>query len=149
MYDPALAERLCLAIATSTKGLRAICSKPGFPSRTTVYKWLAEIPDFANRYARAKEFQAQILFDQIIDIADRPKLGAIVKTDSTGKRERRVGDIMRTRRVPDRRSENGHWRSCYRSGMATASKWIRGKRSVARVDRRNERAVEANWPTRR
>jgi hypothetical protein len=33
-------------------------------------------------YARAREFQVQALFDEIIEIANRPKMGSVVKIGS-------------------------------------------------------------------
>ena len=46
----------------------------------------------------AREQQAQILFDQIVDIADTPKEGATVITRG-GRRETRVGDMTEHRRL--------------------------------------------------
>ncbi len=40
------------------------------PATGTVCRWLAEQPTFQEQYARAREFQADTLFDEIIDIAD-------------------------------------------------------------------------------
>jgi Ser-tRNA(Ala) deacylase AlaX len=40
------------------------------PSHTVVYEWLAQKPDFAEKYARAREDQAETLADEIQAIAD-------------------------------------------------------------------------------
>jgi hypothetical protein len=40
------------------------------PDRTVVYDWLLRDPDFANRYTRAREEQAETLADEIVAIAD-------------------------------------------------------------------------------
>ena len=40
------------------------------PSKTTVFRWLSAFPDFRDQYARAREIQADTLFDDILDIAD-------------------------------------------------------------------------------
>lgn len=40
------------------------------PSRTTVHKWVKDIPEFANNYARAREDQADFLAEEILEIAD-------------------------------------------------------------------------------
>ena len=42
------------------------------PGHTTVYEWLLARPDFADRYARARDEQADTLADEIIAIADEP-----------------------------------------------------------------------------
>jgi hypothetical protein len=93
-YEPAIVEALCLAIATSSEGLRRICARnKRFPSTTTIYRWLAENDEFRARYARARELQAQALFDEIIEIADHTKMGTVTKIDYRGRRERRIGDM--------------------------------------------------------
>lgn len=52
-YEPAIVVALCLAIATSSEGLRRICTRnKRFPSTTTIYRWLAEHDEFRARYAR-------------------------------------------------------------------------------------------------
>lgn len=61
----AICERLALG-----ESLRSICADPLLPSQPTVFKWLANSPEFALRYARAREAQADAIFDEILDIAD-------------------------------------------------------------------------------
>lgn len=36
----------------------------------TVMKWLGQQPSFAEQYARARETQADTIFDEIVDLAD-------------------------------------------------------------------------------
>ena len=43
------------------------------PGKTTVFRWLNAFPDFRNQYARAREVQADTLFDHILDIADNAR----------------------------------------------------------------------------
>jgi hypothetical protein len=50
--------------------LRSICTKDDMPSKSTVFKWLSEQPSFSDQYARAREVQADCLFDDILEIAD-------------------------------------------------------------------------------
>ena len=69
-YNKATAEKLCLAIATSSRGLRSICKNPELPSRSTICRWLMENEEFQGLYARAKEFQRHSLDDDIVVIAD-------------------------------------------------------------------------------
>jgi hypothetical protein len=40
------------------------------PAPSTVYLWLAKYPEFSDQYARAREAQADAIFDDILDIAD-------------------------------------------------------------------------------
>jgi hypothetical protein len=63
---------ICERIA-SGKSLKEICDTKGMPSRETVYVWLADDHEFSDRYARAREEQADYYADEIIDIADAAK----------------------------------------------------------------------------
>jgi hypothetical protein len=50
--------------------MRSICNDEGMPVCSTVFKWLSENKDFSEQYARAREIQAEIMADEIIEIAD-------------------------------------------------------------------------------
>lgn len=68
-YSDKVASTICEQLAAG-RSLTKICAGPGMPGTTTVFRWIEEKPDFRDRYARAREFQADIFADQIIDIAD-------------------------------------------------------------------------------
>tara|TARA_R110000868_G_scaffold391047_1_gene660941 strand:- start:368 stop:778 length:411 start_codon:yes stop_codon:yes gene_type:complete len=69
-YGQETADAICELLADG-KSLRAICTAPEMPSTSTVCKWLARNTEFAEQYARARELQADALFDEILDIADK------------------------------------------------------------------------------
>lgn len=50
--------------------LSKVCKLPGMPGRGTVIKWLTKYPQFDAQYARARQFQADKLADEIVEIAD-------------------------------------------------------------------------------
>ena len=50
--------------------MRSICRDGAMPSTSTVCKWLGKNADFAEQYTRARELQADALFDDILEIAD-------------------------------------------------------------------------------
>ena len=52
------------------ESLRSICSDDEMPGKTTVFIWLREHEAFRNQYALAREVQADMLFDDCLDIAD-------------------------------------------------------------------------------
>lgn len=52
------------------ESLRSICSTEDMPNKSTVFRWLAKHEAFRDQYARAREIQADALFDEILDIAD-------------------------------------------------------------------------------
>lgn len=71
VYTPELADRICAEIATSQKSLRTICKMKGMPSVMTILRWLREDKDgFCSQYARAKEEQAEMMVEDMLDISE-------------------------------------------------------------------------------
>lgn len=68
-YSESLINEICERRAMG-ESMKAICGDDHMPSRSTVHKWLAEQPEFSDRYARACEIDADIEFDALQDIAD-------------------------------------------------------------------------------
>lgn len=68
-YTQETADSICEQIADG-RSLRSICADVGMPSKTSVFRWLAASADFRDQYARAREAQADSLFDDILEIAD-------------------------------------------------------------------------------
>lgn len=50
--------------------MRQICERDDMPHRTTVIRWLAGNEDFASKYTRAREIQADAMDDLILDAAN-------------------------------------------------------------------------------
>lgn len=63
------ADAICDRIGLG-ESLRRICADDGMPAVGTVCRWLAENAEFQEQYARAREAQADSIFDEILDIAD-------------------------------------------------------------------------------
>jgi hypothetical protein len=42
------------------------------PDKATVFRWLVNDQVFCDKYARARELQAETQFDELIDIVDQP-----------------------------------------------------------------------------
>jgi len=84
MYSQDIADAICEQIADG-KSLRAICEQEGMPTRATVFRWLGDerFILFRDRYARAREAQADVLFDEIKEIADDTRGDTIVGEDGT------------------------------------------------------------------
>lgn len=68
-YTEELALVICERIAEG-ESLRAICRGDDMPSRSSVFKWLIEHKAFSDQYTRAREAQADALFEDILEIAD-------------------------------------------------------------------------------
>jgi hypothetical protein len=70
-YSDELAMTICEKIATTPRGLDYICAvNDELPSASTVHRWLNEHPTFCESYLRARERQADLLFDECLEIAD-------------------------------------------------------------------------------
>ena len=68
-YSDGLAEEICGLLAEG-QSLAEICRRNDMPARATVYRWLADDDGFRDRYARAREAQADRFADEILEIAD-------------------------------------------------------------------------------
>jgi hypothetical protein len=55
-YSQKIADAFCARMAAG-EPMRKISARPGMPSPVTVYRWLCERPDFAERYERARELR--------------------------------------------------------------------------------------------
>lgn len=67
-----LFDKICERISDG-ESLRKICRDDDMPSQTAVFKWLAAEGNDAlvEQYTRAREAQADALFDDCLDIADQ------------------------------------------------------------------------------
>jgi len=70
-YNEDIAARICERLADG-ESLKAMCEDDDMPARSTVFKWLArpENKSFVDMYMRAREEQADALFDEILAISD-------------------------------------------------------------------------------
>lgn len=69
-YTPELAAQICELIAGG-KSLRSICGKDGIPVWETIRRWLNAHEEFRAQYARAREDQADVFADEIMEISQR------------------------------------------------------------------------------
>ena len=97
LYTPELAEIICEKLV-SGQSLRKICRSRGMPAISAVMRWLIRHPEFEEQYARAREAQADTLADEILHIADTPKVGIKTKTVA-GVVETTKGDMLEHRRL--------------------------------------------------
>jgi hypothetical protein len=56
------------------------------PNRATVFRWLADVDRqvFRDQYARAREIQADTLFEEILEIADETSRDTVIKENRDG-----------------------------------------------------------------
>lgn len=85
IYTTELADKICNLISMSNRGLVHICKEEGMPSRITVHQWILDNPEFSNKYARAREDQAEFLAEEMLSIADDSS-GDLDRIDDFGNR---------------------------------------------------------------
>lgn len=83
LFSKEMADVICERIADG-ESLRAICDDEGMPSKSTVCKWLNEQEGFSDQYRRAREAQADAIFDDILTIADDGRNDWMEKRNADG-----------------------------------------------------------------
>jgi len=68
-FTPELAISICEKLS-SGHSLRSICKLDDMPSANTVLRWVFTYPEFRDQYKLARNIQAEIIADEILDIAD-------------------------------------------------------------------------------
>jgi hypothetical protein len=69
LYCIEIADEICERISEG-ESLRAVCRDDRMPNKATVFRWLIAHQEFSDQYACARDTQADVLADEIIDIAD-------------------------------------------------------------------------------
>ena len=72
-YTEEMGNRICDKL-TEGVSLRKLCMQKEFPTASTVYVWLDRFPDFAEKYARAREAATEDMLEEILQIADDDKI---------------------------------------------------------------------------
>lgn len=82
------------------QSLLSIAKRTDMPSRKTVVSWVTnDVEGFSTRYARARDLGLDHLAEEVLQIADTPKGGVIVKTDADGKKETTRRDMVERSRL--------------------------------------------------
>lgn len=70
-YTPEIARRICAEIAEGEKGLREILGAEDMPSKSTLFRWLADESNAELRtmYAQAREMQQEAFLEEILHTA--------------------------------------------------------------------------------
>jgi hypothetical protein len=82
-YNQEKVDLICDRLADG-ESLRSICRDSDMPSTGTVCRWLGQNKAFQEQYARARELQADALFDETLDIADDATNDWMQKQDGEG-----------------------------------------------------------------
>ena len=65
-----ICERMICGADDKPESLRSICRDDGMPALGTVMRWLAKHPEFRAQYASAREAQAEVHQEELIEISD-------------------------------------------------------------------------------
>lgn len=93
-----IALEVCESVEVTPRGLEHICKEHGKITARTFHRWLERSEELRQRYARAKEMQADLIAFQVLEIADTPVVGVRTKTTLTGT-EVTEGDMIEHRRL--------------------------------------------------
>lgn len=88
-----------LAWISEGKSLLSWSRLPGNVSPVAVYLWRDKDPEFASRYARAREIGYEVLEQQIHDIADSPLIGEETEETEDGKVKIKRADMLGHRKL--------------------------------------------------
>lgn len=89
-------------IAENGKSVRSIlngANRDILPSNVTFCEWLSKDEELAKQYARATELRAELLFEEILEIANNTIEGKVIETDESGRTKEKVGDMLGHRRL--------------------------------------------------
>ncbi len=72
IYNEELAEEICKRISQGESVL-SICEDEGMPVAKTIYNWLLDKDkeSFLHKYNNARAIQAELMFDELLKIADK------------------------------------------------------------------------------
>ena len=68
-YDQEIALTICERICNG-EGVREIARDEAMPAQSTIFLWLSKHEEFSELYTKAKQEQAELMADEIIEIAD-------------------------------------------------------------------------------
>ena len=97
-YSQELADRICAELAAG-KSLRTVCKADDMPSTQTVFRWLRTYPEFCDQYARAKDESADMLVDDMLDIADESSNDWMANNDPENPGYRLNGEAINRARL--------------------------------------------------
>ena len=89
-YSQEIGDLLC-ALIVEGMTIKKICAREDMPSVVTFFKWVRENEDFHEAYMRAKSEQAEIMVQDMLEIADDGS-NDWYDTDANGKTVRKLNN---------------------------------------------------------
>lgn len=85
IYTEELGDEICCVVGRSKEGLEHLCQKNShWPNPNTIYEWRIKNAIFGEKYALAKGVQADLLVDELLEIADDSDKDTIKKINNHG-----------------------------------------------------------------
>lgn len=75
-YNEEIEETICERLSIG-ESMRQICSDEAMPNRSTVLRWMAKYDSFAAKCAHARDLQADLMDDKILDVAEDALAGRV------------------------------------------------------------------------
>lgn len=72
-YTQKLADEICEQLALG-KSMRTVCAMDGMPAMSSVFKWLREVDNFSEQYAKAKQESTDAMAEELVDISDNENM---------------------------------------------------------------------------
>ena len=82
-YTDEIADEICSRIGEG-ESLNQICKDDHLPNRSTIHLWVLKDDQFSDKYTRARMLQAEILFEETIEIADDGSQDWVTRTRNDG-----------------------------------------------------------------
>jgi hypothetical protein len=92
LYTTEIADAICTRIMDG-ESLRSVCRDPAMPAISTVMMWVLNEKEFAGKYELARKVQAEVWFEDIVDIAATPLIGE--KTTSSGTGDKAKTEVVK------------------------------------------------------
>lgn len=92
-----IADAICEIIATTSRPTYKICPEIGI-DYVTFTRWILADNEICNKYTRAKKCQMDFFSEEMLDIADTPKVGTKTVEKPSGK-EVTEGDMTEHRKL--------------------------------------------------
>ena len=81
-YTQEIAKEICDYVATHTESVAdMVKNNPHFPKEDTIRRWRLYRDDFGAKYARAKQLQAELMAEEVLEIADRKDCDTIINKE--------------------------------------------------------------------
>lgn len=75
-FSEEMAEKFCEEIANGAN-IHKLCSREEYPTKTTIYLWFKQQPQFAAAYAHAREIRGEGRADEVEDIKTQLRSGEV------------------------------------------------------------------------